>query len=39
MTKKRKPTAWNKHVTATAKANPKMKFGDILKKAKQTYRK
>jgi len=36
---KRKPTAWNKHVTATAKKNPKMKFGSVLKAAKKSYKK
>ena len=36
---KRKPTAWNKHVKATGKANPKLKFGEVLKKAKTTYKK
>ena len=37
--KKRKDTAWNKHVRATMKKNPKMKFGDVLKTAKKTYKK
>jgi hypothetical protein len=36
---KRQPTAWNKHVSATKKENPKMKFGEVLKEAKKTYKK
>jgi hypothetical protein len=35
----RKPTAWNKHVATVHKANPKMKFSEVLKKAKKTYTK
>lgn len=35
--KKRKPTKWNLHVTATAKANKGMAFKDVLKKAGKTY--
>lgn len=36
---KRKPTAWNKHVSATQKANKGMKFSQVLKEAKKTYKK
>jgi hypothetical protein len=36
---KRKPTAWNKHVMATKKKHPKMKFKDVLKSAAKTYKK
>ena len=39
MVAKRKPTAWNKHVSGVKKANPKMSFGDVLKTAKKTYKK
>jgi len=39
MATKRKPTAWNRHVAATKKANPKMKFGDVLRTAKKSYKK
>lgn len=35
----KKLNAWNKHVSATQKANPKMGFSDILKSAKKTYKK
>ena len=31
--------AWLVHVKATMKKNPGMKFKDVLKKAKQTYKK
>jgi len=37
--KKRKLNVWQKHVQATSKKNPKMKFGDVLKTAKKTYKK
>lgn len=30
---------WLDHVKATHKANPKMKFADVLKEAKKTYKK
>ena len=30
---------WMTHVKATMKANPKLKFKDVLKKAKKTYKK
>lgn len=36
---KRKLIAWNKHVQATKKKNPKLGFGEVLKKAKGTYKK
>jgi len=36
---KRKPTAWNRHVSKTQKANPKKKFKDVLKQAAKTYKK
>ena len=36
---KRKPTAWNKHVSATKKKHPEKKFADVLKEAKKTYKK
>lgn len=35
---KRKLNAWQKHVQATAKKNKGMKFGDVLKQAKKTYK-
>lgn len=38
-TKKRQPTKWNKHVSATKKANPKMKFSAVLKTAAKSYKK
>lgn len=34
-----KQTKWQKHVKATMKANPKMAFSSVLKKAKKTYKK
>lgn len=37
--KKRKLNVWQKHVQKTAKANKGMAFGDVLKKAKKTYKK
>ena len=37
--KKRKLNKWQKHVQATAKKNKGVAFGDILKKAKKTYKK
>lgn len=36
---KRQPTAWNRHVAATKKANPKMKFSEVLKTAAKNYKK
>lgn len=36
---KRKPTAWNKHVTATMKANKGKSLKEVLKMAKKTYKK
>lgn len=36
---KRKETDWNKHVKQTMKENPKLKFGEVLKKAKSSYKK
>lgn len=36
---KRKPTAWNKHVSAVKKKNPKMAFNKVLKEASKTYKK
>ena len=35
----RKPTAWNLHVKATKKKNPKLGFGEVLKAAAKTYKK
>jgi hypothetical protein len=35
----KKETAWLKHVKETRTKNPKMKFKDVLKEAKKTYRK
>ena len=38
--KKKSPlNAWQKHVKATAGKNKGMKFGDVLKQAKKTYKK
>ncbi len=36
--KKRKLNAWQKNVQKTSGANKGMGFGDILKKAKSTYK-
>lgn len=36
--KKRKLNAWQKHVQKTSRTNPKMKFGNVLKQAKKTYK-
>jgi hypothetical protein len=36
---KRKPTAWNLHVTKIRKENPKLSFKKILQKAKSSYKK
>ncbi len=36
--KKRKLTAWQKHVKKTSDANKGMAFGSVLKKAKATYK-
>jgi len=35
----RAPSKWLVHVKSTMKANPKMKFKDVLKEAKKTYKK
>lgn len=35
---KRKLNAWQLHVKKTMKANPGMKFVEVLKKAKKTYK-
>lgn len=37
--KKRQPTAWNIHVEKTQKENPNMKFTEVFKLAKTTYKK
>lgn len=37
--KKRKLNKWQRHVQKTAKSNKGMAFGEILKKAKKTYKK
>ena len=37
MVKKRKSTAWQKHIRQTMAKNPKKKFGDVLKLAKKSY--
>jgi len=37
--KKRKLNAWQKHVQKTAKSNKGVSFGDVLKKAKASYKK
>ena len=37
--KKRKLNVWQKYVQKTSKANKGMKFGDVLKQAKKTYKK
>ncbi len=36
--KKRKLNAWQKHVQKTSRANKGIGFGEILKKAKSTYK-
>ena len=36
---KRKPTAWNHHVNAFRKSHPDLKFSEVLKEAKKTYKK
>lgn len=35
----RQPSAWNKHVSATKRANPKMGFSNVLKVAAKSYKK
>ena len=35
----KKENVWLSHVKKTKKDNPKMKFKDILKEAKKTYKK
>lgn len=36
---KRKLNPWQSHVKETKKENPKIDFGQVLKKAKATYKK
>jgi len=36
--KKRKLNKWQLHVKKTAKSNKGISFGDVLKKAKSTYK-
>ncbi len=36
---KRKPTAWNLHLDAFRKANPKMSLKEQMKAASKTYKK
>ena len=36
---KRKETIWNKHVKKTMKENKGLSFGEVLKKAKKSYKK
>ena len=35
----KKLNAWQEHVKKTSKDNKGMKFGDVLKKAKKSYKK
>ena len=37
--KKRMQNPWIKHVMAFKKSHPKLKFADVLKQAKKTYKK
>ena len=36
---KKKPSKWLLHVKSEMKKNPKMKFKDVLKEAKKSYKK
>ena len=39
MAKKKKENPWLSHVKLIKKKNPKMKFKDVLKEAKKSYKK